>query len=73
MVCTEPYTHYEEDNYVYSSINIDDEIIDSIDYLKNFMINYKTPTPLFPAAFRRKTLIEVKFKEMTMTNDTSII
>ena len=27
---------------------------------------------MFPAAFRRKTLMESNFKEMTMMNDTSI-
>ena len=36
------------------------------------MIKYKKPTSLFPATFRRKTLIESQFKEMTMMNDTPI-
>lgn len=73
VVCSESYTHYEnEDRYVYSNTNIDVELIDSIDYLKNFMFKYKKPTSTFPAAFRRKTLIEAQFKEMTMMNDTSI-
>ncbi len=72
IVCSESYTHYEkEDNYVYSDINLNEGLIDSIEYLKNFMIKYKKPTSLFPAAFRRKTLIESQFKEMTMMNDTS--
>lgn len=73
IVCSESYTHYEEeDKFVYSSINIDDEIIDSIEYLKNFMTKYKKPTSTFPAAFRRKTLMEAQFKEMIMMNDASI-
>lgn len=73
MVCSESYTHYEkEDKYVYSHINIDAEIIDSREYLKNFMIKYVKPTSTFPAAFRRKTLVKAQFKEMTMMNDTSI-
>lgn len=73
VICSESYTHYEKENrYAYSSINLDGGIIDSIDYLKNFMIKYRKPTSIFPAAFRRKTLIEAEFKEMTMMNDTSI-
>lgn len=73
IVCSESYTHYEkEDKYVYSSINLNRGRIDSIDYLKDFMTKYRKPTSLFPAAFRRKTLIEAEFKEMTMMNDTSI-
>lgn len=73
VICSESYTHYEKkDKYVYSSLNLDEGPIDSIEYLKNFMIKYKKPQSLFPAAFRRKTLIEAKFKEMTMMEDTSI-
>ena len=73
VVCSESYTHYEtEDKYVYSSINLDEGYIDSIEYLKNFMIKYRKPTSMFPAAFRRKALIQSNFKEMTMMNDTSI-
>lgn len=73
IVCSESYIHYEKkDKYVYSNINIDDEIIDSVEYLKNFMIKYVKPTSTFPAAFRRKTLVKAQFKEMTMMNDTSI-
>lgn len=73
LVCSESYIHYEEENeYLYSSINVDGEILDSIDYLENFMIKYNKPPSTFPAAFRRKTLIEAQFKEMTMMNDTSI-
>lgn len=73
IVCSESYTHYEEDDlYEFSDINIDSEIIESIEYLKNFMIKYKKPKSTFTAAFRRKTLIEAQFKEMTMMNDTSL-
>lgn len=73
LVCSESYTYYEEeDKYVYSPINIEEEIIDSNEYLKNFMIKYVKPKSTFTAAFRRKTLIEAQFKEMTMMNDTSI-
>lgn len=73
MVCSESYTHREEtDEYIYSNINLDNGPIDSIEYLKKFMIEYKKPTSTFPAAFRRKTLIEAGFKGMTMMNDTPI-
>ena len=73
VICSESYTHYEtEDKYVYSNVNLDEGSIDSIIYLKNFMTKYKKPTSMFPAAFRRKTLMESNFKEMTMMNDTSI-
>ncbi|SDA42368.1 glycosyltransferase [Methanobrevibacter millerae] len=73
IICSESYTHYEKENkYVYSSVNFNDGQIDSIEYLKNFMIKYRKPTSLFPAVFRRKTLIESQFKEMTMMNDTSV-
>lgn len=73
VICSESYTHFEEeDRYVYSNINIRAEIIDSIEYLENFMIKYLKPKSTFTAAFRRKTLMEAKFKEMTMMNDTSI-
>ena len=62
LVCSESYIHNEEkDKYVYSSINIKDKIIDSIEYLKKFMIKYNKPTSTFPVAFRRKTLIEAHF------------
>ncbi len=73
VICSESYTHYEtEDKYVYSNVNLDEGPIDSLTYLKNFMTKYKKPTSLFPAAFRRKTLMESNFKEMTMMNDTSL-
>ncbi len=73
IICSESYTHYEqEDKYVYASININNEIIDSIEYLKNFMTKYKKPKSTFSTIFRRKTLVEARFKEMTMMNDTSI-
>lgn len=73
VICSESYTHYEtEDRYVYSNVNLDEGPIDSIIYLKNFMTKYKKPTSMFPAAFRRKTLMESNFKEMTMMNDTSL-
>lgn len=73
LVCSESYTHYEkEDKYVYSGFNLDDDMLDSLEYLKNFMIKIRKPTSTFPAAFRRKTLMEAQFKEMTMMNDTSI-
>lgn len=71
IICSESYWHYEKDDeYSYSEINLDNGKIDSIDYLKNFMIKYKKPA-IFPT-IRRKTLIEAEFKEMTMMNDTSI-
>ena len=73
LVCSESYTHYEkEDKYVYSSFNLDEKMIDSLEYLKNFMIKIRKPTSTFTAAFRRKILMEAQFKEMTMMNDTSI-
>ena len=73
VILSESYTHYEtEDKYVYFQLNLDNSIIDSIEYLKNFMIRYPKPTSLFPAAFRRKCLVKAQFKEMTMMNDTSI-
>lgn len=73
VICSESYTHYEkEDRYVYSGLKLDNGKIDSIEYFKNFMTKYPKPKSLFPAAFRRKTLIEAEFKEMTMMNDTSI-
>ena len=73
VICSESYTHFEnEDKSVYSSINLDNGKIDSIEYLKNFMTRYKKPTSLFPAAFRKKAMIQSNFKEMTMMNDTSI-
>ena len=72
IICSECYTHYEkEDKYVYSDINLNEGPINSIEYLENFMIKYRKPKSLFPAAFRRRTLIESQFKEMTMMNDTS--
>lgn len=71
VICSETYTHFEkEDKYLYSSLNLDEGQIDSIEYLKNFMIKYKKPTSLFPAAFRRKALIESNIK-MTRIYDTS--
>ncbi|MBQ6099339.1 MAG: glycosyltransferase family 2 protein [Methanobrevibacter sp.] len=73
LICSESYTHYENnDKYIHTNLNIDEESIDSIEYLNNFMTKYRKPTSVFPAAFRRTTLIEAKFKEMTMMNDTSI-
>ena len=73
VICSESYTHYEkEDKYEYSDLNLDEGKIDSIEYLKNFMTKYHKPKSTFTAAFRRKTLIEAEFKEMTMMNDTSI-
>lgn len=73
VICSESYTHDEtEDKYIYSSINLDEGKIDSIEYLKNFMTKYRKPTSLFPAAFRRKAMIQSNFKEMTMMNDASI-
>ena len=73
IICSESYSYYEnEDKYIYSCLNIPKGKIDSVEYLKNFMIKYKKPTSMFPAAFRRKTLIKALFKEMTMMNDTSV-
>lgn len=73
VICSESYIHHEkEDKYGYSNTHINEEIIDSVEYLKNFMTVYQKPTSLFPAAFRRSTLIKAQFKEMTMMNDTSI-
>ena len=71
VICSESYTLYEkEGKYVYSDLNLDEGKIDSIEYLKNFMIKYRKSQ--VPSAFRRKTLIAAEFKEMTMMNDTSI-
>ena len=73
VICSESYVHYEtDDRYVYASLHMDGGLIDSIEYLKNFMTKYRKPKSLFPAAFRRKTLMEADFREMTMMNDTSI-
>ena len=73
VICSESYTHHEqEDEYVYSSLNMDAGKIDSIEYLENFMTKYHKPKSTFPAAFRRKALIEAQFREMTMMNDTHI-
>lgn len=73
VICSESYIYYEKDDkYVYSHLNLDGGKIDSIEYLKNFMTKYHKPQSMFSAAFRRKTLIEANFKEMTMMNDTSV-
>lgn len=73
VICSESYIHYEkEDKYEHSSININEREIDSLEYLRNFMIKYKKPTSTFPVAFRRQILVKSQFKEMTMMNDTSI-
>lgn len=73
VTASEAYTYYEkEDKYVYSSLNCNPGVMDSMEYLENFMIKYTKPKPVFSAAFRRKTLMEAEFKEMTMMNDTSV-
>lgn len=71
VICPESYIHYEkEDKYVFSNLNLNEGPIDSIEYLKNFMIEYKKPTVF--TTFRRNNLIKAQFKEMTMMNDTSM-
>ena len=39
VICPESYIHYEkEDKYIFSNLNLNEGPIDSIEYLKNFMI-----------------------------------